>query len=157
MRLTENMLYISESYRARHHSPIRVVNHRVPLVPEAIIHSKKINPEQKPSSIPYGESMVMKSRVHASIRDFGERWLSPANEGNLRLLLANVVHVYSIGCPWPIYYMYVIICASRDKGPGAVVKAACLESRRSWVRLPLRYSSFKETKCFFLPRSLVKI
>ena len=34
--------------------------------------------------------------------------------------------------------MYVIICASRDKGPGVVIKAASLESRRSWVRPPPR-------------------
>ena len=34
-------------------------------------------------------------------------------------------------------------------GPGAVVKAACLESRRSRVRAPLWHSSFKETRCFF--------
>ena len=30
-----------------------------------------------------------------------------------------------------------------------MVKAACLESRVSWVRTPLWHSSFKETKCFF--------
>ena len=34
-------------------------------------------------------------------------------------------------------------------GPGAVVKAAYLESWRSWVRTPLWPSSFKEIKCFF--------
>ena len=40
-------------------------------------------------------------------------------------------------------------------GPGAVVKATCLKSRRSRVRTPLWPPSFKETKkC--LPRSLVK-
>ena len=37
-------------------------------------------------------------------------------------------------------------------GPGAVVKTACLGSRRSWVRAPLWHSSFKETIC-----SLVEI
>ena len=36
---------------------------------------------------------------------------------------------------------------------GAVVKAACLESRRSRVRTPLWHSSFKETKCFLLAHS----
>ena len=41
-------------------------------------------------------------------------------------------------------------------GPGAVVKAACLESRRSRIGTPLWSSSFKET-IMFLPRSLVKI
>ena len=41
-------------------------------------------------------------------------------------------------------------------GPGAVFKAACLESRRSQGRTPLCHSSFKETK-MFLPRSLVEI
>ena len=33
-------------------------------------------------------------------------------------------------------------------GHGAVVKAACLESRRSRVRAQLWPSSFKENKCF---------
>ena len=33
--------------------------------------------------------------------------------------------------------------------PGAVVKAACLESRKSRVRAPLWPQSVKETKCFF--------
>ena len=36
-----------------------------------------------------------------------------------------------------------------DRGPGAVVKVACLESRRSRARTPLWHSSSKETKCFF--------
>ena len=35
-------------------------------------------------------------------------------------------------------------------GPGAVVKAACFESRRSRVRSPLWALSFKETKFVFL-------
>ena len=35
------------------------------------------------------------------------------------------------------------------KHPGAVAKAACLESQRSRVRTPLWQSTFKETKCFF--------
>ena len=39
------------------------------------------------------------------------------------------------------------------RDPGAVVKAACLESRRSRVRTPFWPSSFIKTKCF----SLVKI
>ena len=34
-------------------------------------------------------------------------------------------------------------------GPGAVVKAACLGSRRFQTRTPLWHSSYKETKCFF--------
>ena len=34
-------------------------------------------------------------------------------------------------------------------GPGAVVKAACWESRRSRARTPLWHSSFNETYCFF--------
>ena len=38
---------------------------------------------------------------------------------------------------------------SEARGPGAVVKGACLESRRSRVRTPLWNSSFKETKCSF--------
>ena len=36
---------------------------------------------------------------------------------------------------------------------GAVVKAACLESRKSQVRTPLWPSIFKETKCFFTAHS----
>ena len=39
------------------------------------------------------------------------------------------------------------------QGRGAVVKAACLESWRSRVRVPLWLPSFKETKCFFLAHS----
>ena len=39
------------------------------------------------------------------------------------------------------------------RGPGAVAKAACLESRGSRVRALLLHSSFKETKCFFLAHS----
>ena len=39
-------------------------------------------------------------------------------------------------------------------GPGAVVEAACLESRRSRVRTPLWHSSFNE---MFLLCSLVKL
>ena len=44
----------------------------------------------------------------------------------------------------------------RSQGPGAVVKAVCLESRRSRVQTPLWPPSFTERK-MFLPRSLVKI
>ena len=36
---------------------------------------------------------------------------------------------------------------------GAVVKAACLKSRRSRVRTPLWPPSYKETKCFFSAHS----
>ena len=36
----------------------------------------------------------------------------------------------------------------QGRGPAAVVKAACLESRRLRVRTPLWPPSFKETKCF---------
>ena len=35
------------------------------------------------------------------------------------------------------------------EGPGAVVKAACLENRTSRVRTPLWPTSLKGTKCFF--------
>ena len=42
------------------------------------------------------------------------------------------------------------------RGPGAMVKAACLESHRSRVRTPFRPTSFKETKMFPF-RLLVKI
>ena len=35
------------------------------------------------------------------------------------------------------------------RGPGAVVKAACLENRRLRAQTALWPSSFKETKCFF--------
>ena len=38
---------------------------------------------------------------------------------------------------------------TKGRGHGAVVKAACLDSRRSRVRTPLWPSSLKETKCFF--------
>ena len=41
----------------------------------------------------------------------------------------------------------------QDVGPGAVVKAACLECRWSRVRAPLWHSSFKKTICFFLAHS----
>ena len=34
-------------------------------------------------------------------------------------------------------------------GPGAMIKAACVESRISRFRTPHWPSSFKETKCFF--------
>ena len=39
------------------------------------------------------------------------------------------------------------------QGPGAVVKAVCLESLRSRVRTPVWHSSFKEAKCFFSAHS----
>ena len=39
--------------------------------------------------------------------------------------------------------------------PGAVVKVACLESRRSRVRTPLWPLSFKETKCFYPAHSWI--
>ena len=56
--------------------------------------------------------------------------------------------------------LYNIISITRNKSisaitdidyalAGAVVNAACLESRRSWARTPLWSSSSKETKCFF--------
>ena len=48
-----------------------------------------------------------------------------------------------------------LLCIGGE-GPDAVVKAACLESRRSWVRTPPWPSSFKENKMFLLS-SLVKI
>ena len=35
---------------------------------------------------------------------------------------------------------------NQGRGPGTVVKAAFLGSRRSWVRTPIWPSSFKETK-----------
>ena len=57
-------------------------------------------------------------------------------------------------------FCYIFFCKSMSYpteeegegcgGPGAaVVKAACLESRGSWVRAPLWPSNFKEIKCFF--------
>ena len=39
-------------------------------------------------------------------------------------------------------FMYFLL---EPGGPGAVVKVACLESRRSRVRTPARPLSFKET------------
>ena len=41
------------------------------------------------------------------------------------------------------------ISAWRGGDPGAVVKAACLEIRKSRARTPLWHLSFKETKCYF--------
>ena len=41
----------------------------------------------------------------------------------------------------------VVFCKRKGGGPAAVVKAACLESRRLRVRTPLWPPSFKETKC----------
>ena len=46
-------------------------------------------------------------------------------------------------------YSNISLHPSEDGGPGAVAKAACLESRRLQVRTPLWPLSFKETKCFF--------
>ena len=40
-------------------------------------------------------------------------------------------------------------------GPGAVVEAACLQSRRSRVQTPLWLPSFKEAKCFFPSHSKI--
>ena len=40
------------------------------------------------------------------------------------------------------------LLAMKGMGPGAVVKATCLESQRSRVRVPLWPLSFKETKGF---------
>ena len=46
--------------------------------------------------------------------------------------------------------LLVIRCKGKQGGgPGAAVKAACLEIRRSRVRTPLWPPSFKKTKCFF--------
>ena len=42
----------------------------------------------------------------------------------------------------------VVSCKRKGGGPAAVVKAACLESRRLRVRTPLWPPSYKETKCF---------
>ena len=41
----------------------------------------------------------------------------------------------------------VVFCKRKGGGPAAVVKAACLESRRLRVQTPLWPPSFKETKC----------
>ena len=41
----------------------------------------------------------------------------------------------------------VVSCKRKGGGPAAVVKGACLESRRLRVRTPLWPPSFKETKC----------
>ena len=41
------------------------------------------------------------------------------------------------------------------RGPGAVVKAACLERRRSRIRTPLWLSSVKESNCFFPAHSYI--
>ena len=49
--------------------------------------------------------------------------------------------------------LLVLFNTCRGGGPGAVVKAACLESRRSRGRTPLWLSSFKETKCVFTAHS----
>ena len=49
---------------------------------------------------------------------------------------------------------FVRALSGRNSGsPGAVVKAACLESQRSRVRNTLCHSSFKETKCVLLAHS----
>ena len=41
-----------------------------------------------------------------------------------------------------------IMSCAHYGGSGAVVKASCLDCRRSRIRNPLWHSSFKETKCF---------
>ena len=51
---------------------------------------------------------------------------------------------------------YAILYLLKGWGPGAVVQAACLESRRSWVSTPL-WLQVSATNKMFLPRSLVKI
>ena len=52
-----------------------------------------------------------------------------------------LLHSLSIGNPFPPPML--------GWGPGAVVKTACLGSRRSRVRAPLWPSSLQKTKCFF--------
>ena len=47
-----------------------------------------------------------------------------------------------------VMYIDLHYLATRGRGPGALVKAACLDSRRSLVRASLWPSSFKEPKCF---------
>ena len=42
-----------------------------------------------------------------------------------------------------------VVGGGEGGGAGAVVEAACLESRRSRVLVPLWHPNFKETKCFF--------
>ena len=46
-------------------------------------------------------------------------------------------------------YRYPQLKSHEGRDPGARVKAACLESRRSRVQTPLWPSSFKRKKCFF--------
>ena len=43
---------------------------------------------------------------------------------------------------------YVSIQFNTGGGPGAVVEAACLKSRRPRVRAPLWPTNFKESKCY---------
>ena len=65
--------------------------------------------------------------------------------------------VYNAGpapvCGSPrLYLSTTCLLGSRRRGgggAGAVVEAACLESRRSRVLVPLWHPNFKETKCFF--------
>ena len=47
-----------------------------------------------------------------------------------------------------VMYIDLHYLATRGRGPGALVKAACLDSRRSRARASLWPSRFKEPKCF---------
>ena len=47
------------------------------------------------------------------------------------------------------YGILIILSICKGGDTAAVVKAACLKSRKSRVQTPLWHSSFKETKCFF--------
>ena len=51
--------------------------------------------------------------------------------------------------PRTLAWKAAVLTTTLGPPPGAVVKAACLESRRSRARAPLWPSSFKEKKCFF--------
>ena len=61
----------------------------------------------------------------------------------------NTVKYLSIYIIHAVAVLHVIYQIVQGGGLGAVVKTACLESRKSGVRAPLWPSSFKEKICFF--------
>ena len=70
-------------------------------------------------------------------------------------LLSSISDVKILMSEIKWFSRFYIILGYGRAGPGAVIKAACLVSRRSHIQTPPWHSSFKETKCFFSAHSQI--
>ena len=92
------------------------------------------------------------SRHKETVINYATVWIwciqIPCNRFSASLFIRIII----TACPffWAVISGAVLhVFREQGGGPGAVVKTACLEGRRSRVWAPLRPSRFKEANCFF--------